>query len=92
MKFEVDDEEYMPNKVPPIIEKILSIVQSLPDGKLYTTERLAVKVGYSRDTVANYVNHPALAEYKILTKGRGLRRNLFGNTNTIQAYRQEFEE
>lgn len=93
MKFEVDDEAYIPGEdYPPVIGKILKTIQSMPDGKLYTTKRLAREAGYTRDTVCNHTAHPVLAEYKIIVRGGGTKRNLFGNANTIQAYRKEFKD
>jgi len=92
MKFEVDDEQYDPQGgVPPIVTKVLDVVRSMPDGKLYTIRRLAQEVGYALDTVHNCANYAVLNEYKILAKGRGTRRSLFGNAETIRAYQEEIK-
>jgi len=90
MKFEIDDEEFDPqNEVPPIIAKMLGVLQSMPDGKLYTTRRLAQEIGHSTDTTNNYATHVALNEYRIKATTRGVRRRLFGNAATIKAYREQ---
>lgn len=90
MKFEIDDQDYIPGDVlPPAVAKILNVVQSLPEGKLYTVRRIAREVGYSDGSIQKYLTHPALSEYKIRARDSCGRRNLFGNGETIRAYKQE---
>jgi len=90
MQFEIDDEEYDPGaNLPSPVSRILDIIQSMPDGKLYTTARLAREIGFSHGTVLNYTAHPALKEYKIISRNKNGRCNLFGNAETIRAYRTE---
>ena len=90
MQFEIDDEEYDPGvNLPSPVSRILDIIQSMPDGKLYTTARLAREIGCTHNTVLNYTAHPALKEYKIISRNKNGRCNLFGNAETIRAYRTE---
>jgi len=90
MQFEIDDEEYDPNaSLPLTVSRMLNIIQSMPDGKLYTSARLAREVGCTHGTVLNYTAHSALKEHKILSRNKNGRCNLFGNAETIRAYRTE---
>jgi len=90
MQFEIDDEEYDPGaNLPSAVSRILDVIQSMPDGKLYTTARLAREIGCVRGTVLNYTAHPALKEHKIISRNRNGRCNLFGNAETIRTYRTE---
>ena len=90
MQFEIDDEEYDPGaNLPSAVSRILNVIQSMPDGKLYTSARLAREIGYTHGTVFIYSAHPALKEYKILSRNKNGRCNLFGNAETIRAYQKE---
>ena len=90
MQFEIDDEEYDPGaNLPLTVLRMLDVVQSMPDGKLYTSARLARETGCTRGTILNYSAHPALKEHKILSRNKNGRCNLFGNAETIRAYRRE---
>ena len=90
MQFEIDDEEYDPGaNLPSAVSRILDVIQSMPAGKLYTTARLAREIGCIRGTVLNYTAHPALKEHKIISRNKNGRCNLFGNAETIRAYRRE---
>jgi len=90
MEFEIDDEVYDPaRQMPPIVKKILETVQSMPDGKLYTTRRLGQETGHTADSMRNYATHPALIDYRVIARGRGTRRSLYGNAGTIKLYRKE---
>ena len=90
MKFEIDDQDYIPgDALPTAVTKIINVVQSMPDGKLYTSRRIARESGYVEGTIAKYICHPALADFKVSTRDGCGRRNLFGNGETIRAYKQE---
>jgi hypothetical protein len=90
MKFDIDDVEYVPGEeLPPIVASMLEMTQSMPDGKLYTTKRIAKEISYSYGNVQNYSGHPALADHKVMATTPGGRRNLFGNVETIRAYKEE---
>jgi len=93
MDFEIDDQNWEPGDfLPNGVTKILEIVRSMPDGKLYTTRRIAREINYGEGTVNKFLTHPALSEYKIKAKDHHGRRNLFGNAQTIRAYKQEVGE
>lgn len=90
MNFEIDDQNWKPGDfLPSGVMKILQVVRSMPDGKLYTSRRIARETGYGEQTIQKFLCHPALAEYKIQTRDNIGRRNLFGNAETIRAYKQE---
>lgn len=90
MRFEIDDQTYVPGDVLPVaVSKILEVLRAMPEGKLYTSRRLAREIRYGEASLHKYFNHPALAEYKILARDNGGQRNLFGNAETVRAYKQE---
>jgi hypothetical protein len=89
MEFEIDDMVYDPgDDLPPLLKRILDVVENMPDGKLYSTARLAQETGCSKDTILSHTAHPALDKYKIKHKGN---KNVYGNEKTIEAFLEQFD-
>jgi len=93
MKFEIDGAEYNPgDQLPRLIAKAIDILKALPDGKLYTQDRLAQEIGVTRGTINGETTHPALEQYKTKRCLNGTRKNLFGNARTIAALEEQDNE
>jgi hypothetical protein len=93
MTFEIDDGILNPDgRIPPMLRKAVEVIESMPDGKFYTLQRLAAEIDCTRDSLSAYTTHPTIVPYKLILKVEGGRKCVFGNKNTIEAYKEQHGE
>lgn len=85
MEFEIDNEVLQENKPTGLLQKAITILEELPDGKLLTTPSLKDKVGCGISSIysngSQYLN-----DYKVKYK----KSNLWGNKNTIESFKEKY--
>jgi hypothetical protein len=86
MEFSIDDGDGLDFKkgaVPPLLNKIITALSGLPDGKLWTLTHLASEVDCHPRTILDYSRYSLLEPYKTRVKHKGARINVYGNQATI---------
>jgi hypothetical protein len=91
MEFEIDDMDYQPgDALPAAIKRVLEVVKAMPDGKLYSSARVAHEAGLSKKGFYQFSTHPLFEPFKVDVKGYG-NRCYYGNAKTIKAFKHECE-
>ena len=80
-----DDEVDTLSDMTPTVRAMADAAESLPDGKLIPTLKLAAMTPFSTPTVKRQANDPALREYRVMIK----HRIGWGNKVTVQRWREE---
>lgn len=76
------------DKIPKTVKTIMNFLDTLPDGKLLTRYRLSGDINCSVSTFDSWAAYPMLKEYRIKVSYQGCVQVLWGNKNTILAYRE----
>jgi len=89
MEFKIDigeDEIIDPAlPLPALIQRIITLLNNLEDGRLINTRKLAVGSGVMPNTLYGQLGHPALDPYKTQYNGN---KNLYGNPATIREFKK----
>ena len=79
--------------IPPLVRKITSYLDSLPDDELVTTESVAKAVSSTPSTLRLYAQQHSdiLAEHFAILRMSVTRRRVWGNKSAIKALRTQVE-
>jgi len=88
MQFEIDDEILSTEKAPPSIVKAISVLDSLPDGKLLTFLTLAEKTGITVSHIRGFAIQ-YFSEHSFLAYYKGTHKRLFGNRKTVATWNEQ---
>ncbi len=73
--------------MPSAIKRAISFLETLPDGKLVTTDRLATEIGIQAASMKHHTMNPHINPYKIYSTAGG-KQNYYGNKNTVKEFKK----
>ena len=75
--------------IPASVKRAISFLETLDDGQLVTSDRLASEIHILHSTLKQYSMAPALQSYKIVMVSGG-KKNYYGNQTTVKEFKKKY--